>query len=291
MIHVILVRVVQVVVQKEVEMKKSIHPLTALLVAAMLAVCPSFPSFGGTPAGLASPETVAGFPSYADGLISLMIRSVDGSIGEQERIIKTLAHLPQIKQGEWEGIKTTLAVFQESWGNAGMYWFALPDGRYYTVEKGLTDQNLKDRPYFPELLAGKAVVGALVVSKSTGKKSSVTAIPVQDDKNRMVGALGVTLFLEKLDSALASALPLPEGVLFYALGKNGITALHHKLDLVFDNPLAKDSPSLKTAAEKMLSTESGEVEYEFNGFKKRVRYRTSSLTGWRFAVGINIKKL
>jgi hypothetical protein len=61
--------------------------------------------------------------------------------------------------------------------------------------------------------------------------------------------------------------------------------------MVFDNPLTKDSPSLKAAAEKMLSTDSGEVEYDFNSFQKRVRYRTSPLNGWRYAIGINISKL
>jgi hypothetical protein len=242
-------------------------------------------------AGLPAPETAAGFTVYSDALLSAMVHFVDGVILEQERILKGLVQLPEVKRGDWEGMKKTLAAFQLSWGDAGVYWFALPDGRYYTVEKGLAGQTLMDRPYFAELSDGRAVVGALVVSRSTGKKSTVIAIPIFDERSRMTGAVGATLFLEKLDTTLASAMSLPEGLVFYALGKDGTTVLHQKLDMVFDNPLSKDSPSLKAAAEKMLSTDSGEVEYEFNSFKKRVRYETSSLNGWRFAVGINTAKL
>jgi hypothetical protein len=279
-------------------MKRKTDSLCFILSAAILVLSltfvlcsDNFPKKASASAGLPSPETAAGFPAYSDALLSVMIHFVDGAILEQERVLKALALLPQVQRGDWEGMKKTITPFQQSWGDAGIYWFALPNGRYYTVAKGLLDQTLTDRPYFAELLAGNTVVGALVVSKSTGKKSTVTAVPILNDRKQMIGAVGATLFLEKLDETLASAMSLPEGMVFYVLGKDGTTILHQKLDMVFDNPLTKDSPSLKTAAEKMLSTDSGEVEYEFNGFKKRVRYASSSLTGWRFVVGLNIAKL
>ena len=112
-----------------------------------------------------------------------------------------------------------------------------------------------------------------------------------NEKQQVTGFLGASLFLEVLNEALASEMSLPEGMLFYALGKDGTTVLHQRLDMVFDNPLTKDSPSLKAAAEKMLSTDSGEVAYDFNSFQKQVRYVTSPLNGWRYAIGINVAKL
>lgn len=285
----------QVFHEGEVSVKKATGFLSFILAVTILS---GVVSCGGdsskneaASSGLAAPEIVAGFTAYSDALLSVMIHFVDGVIYDQERTIRALSQLPQVESGDWAGMERTITAFQKSWGDAGIYWFALPSGRYYTVEKGLTDQTLKDRPYFPELLAGNAVVGSLVVSKSTGMKSTVTAVPIFNEEKQVIGALGATLFLDKLDMALAKAMSLPEGTVFYALGKDGTTVLHQKLDMVFDNPLTKDSPTLKAAAEEMLSADSGEVEYEFNGFKKRVRYTTSSLTGWRFAVGINIAKV
>jgi hypothetical protein len=245
---------------------------------------------GRAAAGLAAPETVEGFPSYANSILASVIHDVDGAILEQEKIIRALSTLPQVKSAKWDDMKDIVTVIQESWKDSGVYWFAFPDGRYFTVEKGLMDATIRDRPYFPKVMRGDAVVGDLVVSKSTGRKSTIVAMPVFDARGKVIGALGATLFLDKLSGTLAASLDLPEGTLFYALGPDGTTALHMKLDLVFDNPLEKDSPSLKAAAEKMLSTDSGEVEYSYNGYEKRVRYAASKLTHWRFAFGMNTGK-
>ncbi len=276
-------------------MKKTTNSLCLMPAVMMLAGCLTFFVSGckapEPAAGLPAAETTAGFPAYSDAVLAAMVHYVDGLILDQERVLKALALLPQVQAGDWAGMEKTIAAFQQVWGDSGAYWFALPDGQYYTVEKGLIDQTLADRPYFAELLAGKAVVGALVVSRSTGKKSTVIAIPIMNERRQMIGALGATLFLEPLDEMLASEMSLPEGAIFYALGKDGTTVLHQRLDMVFDNPLMKDSASLKAATEKMLSTDSGEVEYDYNSFRKRVRYMASPLNGWRYAVGINIAKL
>jgi len=266
------------------------HLALALALTLLAMGCGKSRESAPSGAGLPAAEIAAGFSDYANVLLSMMIQSADGAILEQERILLALAALPQVQAGDWAGMEGTVAAFQRAWGDGGVYWFALPDGRYYTVEKGLVGQTLADRSYFPDLQAGKTVVGALVVSRSTGMKSAVIAVPILDGANRMIGALGASLFLEKLNKALASAMSLPEGMIFYALGTDGTTVLHQNLGMVFDNPLGRYSPSLKAAAEKMLVSESGEAEYEFNGFRKRVRYAASPLNGWRYVIGINVSK-
>jgi len=267
-------------------------PFVCILLISLVTIlcCGGSPSTGSAASGLAAQETVQGFPSYADGILASVIQNVDGAILGQERIIRALSALPQVRSAKWEIMKDLVSAFQETWKDSGVYWFALPDGRYYTVGKGLMEVTLQDRPYFPKVMAGEAVVGELVVSRSTGRKSTAVAMPVFDSRGRVAGALGATLFLEKLSEDLTASLSLPEGTLFYVLGQDGTTALHMKLELVFDNPLEKDSPSLKAAAGKMLSTDSGEVEYTFNGYKKRVRYAASKLTRWRYAFGMNTGK-
>jgi hypothetical protein len=242
-------------------------------------------------ADLADRDTIEGFPSYSNSILASVIVHVDAAILEQEKIVQALSHLPEVKTAKWEDMKALLTVFQDSWKDSGVYWFALPDGHYYTVEKGLMDRTLQDRPYFPKVMGGQKIVGDLVVSRSTGMKSTVIVVPIFDSHGKIIGALGATLFLEKLSKDLAASLALPVGTFFYALSEDGTTALHMRLGLVFDNPLTKDSPTMKAAAEKMLSTDSGEAEYEFNGYHKRVRYMSSGLTGWCFAFGINTAKL
>jgi hypothetical protein len=238
--------------------------------------------------GLASAEVRVGFTVYADSLLSTMVALVDGAFVERAAILRALAASEEVRTAQWESMRTLFADFQQVWGDAGIYWFVLPDGNYYTVEKGLVGQRLVDREYFPRLMSGETVIGSLVVSKATGQKSAVMAVPVLNEQGQVIGGVGASLFLEKLNETLAPALSLPEGMVFYVLAPDGTTTLHYNFDMIFENPLAMDSPSLRAAAEVMLATATGEVEYEYNGFHKRVRYLASPLTQWRFALGINI---
>lgn len=239
-------------------------------------------------AGIADPSVVRVFPVFANTVLGSTVTIVDESILEQERIIGSLAGLPDVQSADWSRMKGVVGRFQAALKDSGVYWFALPDGRYYTVEQGLVGRTLSDRPYFPAVMSGRPAVGNLVKSRSTGRKSAVVVLPVRGNGGRIVGGLGASIFLDKLAGRLSAALSLPEGTFFYALAPDGMTALHLKQDLVFDNPLSKDSPSMRIAVEKMLASDSGEVEYEFNGLRRRVRYQVSGLTGWRFAFGMNI---
>ncbi len=241
----------------------------------------------GRDAGVADPAVAQGFPVFANTVLVSTMTVVEESILEQERIIGSLAGLPEVQSADWSRMKEIVGRFQASMKDSGVYWFALPDGRYYTVGQGLVGRTLSDRPYFPLVMTGRPAVGDLVVSRSTGRKSAVVVLPVRGAGGRVVGCLGASIFLDKLAGRLSASLSLPDGCFFYALAPDGMTAVHLKQELVFDNPLSKDSPSMRTAVEKMLATDSGEVEYTFNGFHRRVRYQVSGLTGWRFAFGIN----
>ncbi len=260
-----------------------------LLMALALSGCgtDSSDSSAGAP-GLASPEVRAGFPVTAESLLPTMIALVDGAFLDRTAILQALAASEEVRTTQWESMRRLFTDFQQAWGEAGIYWFVLPDGNYYTVEKGLVGQSLADREYFPRVMSGEAVIGSLVVSRSTGQKSAVMVVPVMDELGQVIGGVGASVFLEKLNEALGQALSLPEGMFFYVLAPDGTTTLHYNFAMIFENPLEMDSPSLQSAAEVMLTTASGEVEYEYNGFQKRVRYLASSLTQWRFALGINI---
>jgi hypothetical protein len=183
---------------------------------------------------------------------------------------------------EWERMKPLLAVVEERFGPANV-WFAQPDGSYFTVEKGLTGMNLKDRPYFPKVMAGETSVGELVVSRATGGNTVIVAVPVMKE-GRAAGALGASLYLDKLAQELKRAAPLPEGVVFYALDGKGQIALHTQEGRIFQEAARLGSPSLAEAVRLMLASPEGVVSYEFEGGRQKAVYQTSALTGWKFAI-------
>ena len=134
--------------------------------------------------------------------------------------LRTFAATDNAMSGDWDKIKGPLALFAKGAPNAAAVWFAKPDGSYFTVEAGLTDQNLKDRPYFPGLMAGQEVAGDLVVSKSTGKRSAIFAVPVRRD-GQVIGALGASISMEKVAAAIDAVIGFPQTVVFYALDRKG----------------------------------------------------------------------
>jgi hypothetical protein len=200
------------------------------------------------------------------------------------RCLKILSVTNEARSGEWNAMKGLLEVFDKSGINAATVLFVRPDGSYYTVEKGLTDQNLRDRTYFHVLMAGGDVVGDLVISKSTGKRTFVIAVPVKRN-GKVIGAIEVTLLVDAMSRMLEERAGLPENMIFYAINEKGQVAIHRKSNLLFAFPSDMGSETLTGAVRKMLATREGVVNYDFQG-KKTVVFKRSRLTGWTFALGV-----
>ena len=200
------------------------------------------------------------------------------------RGLKLMAATSEVQSGKWDEMKGLLGEFGRSGIKAAAVWFARPDGSYYTVAKDQTGLNLKDRPYFSRLMAGKVVAGDLVISKSTGMRTAVAAVPVRSG-GRVIGALGASLSVEELSRAIDRQMSLPKGMIFYALDPGGRTSLHRDVRLLFEYPSDMGSKSLAERVREMLSKPEGIVHYDFRG-KKTVLYKKGPLTGWTFAVGV-----
>ncbi len=207
--------------------------------------------------------------------------------GHVESVLHSLRLLSATKEaqsGEWENMRGLLAEFDRSGIKAAAVWFVLPNGSYYTVEKGLTSLNLSDRPYFPRLMAGKEIIGDLVLSKSTGKRTAIVAVPVRKN-GKIIGAIGTSLSAEDISRMIDEKMGLPENMVFYALDQKGQTVLHRISALIFAYPSDMGSKSLAKTVKEMLAESKGVVTYDFYG-ERRVVFKKFPLTGWVFAIGI-----
>jgi len=197
--------------------------------------------------------------------------------------LRTLASTENATSGEWDRVKVPLAQLAKGMPVSAAAWFARPDGSYFTIESGLTDQNLKDRPYFPKLLAGEEVIGDLVVSKSTGKRSAIIAVPVREG-GRVIGALGISVAMERVASSIEDELQFPKNIMFYALDSRGQIALHRNPKLLFEFAAQLEGWSLKGAIAEMLSKPEGLVHYEFQDAQRQAIFKRSELSGWVYAL-------
>ena len=197
---------------------------------------------------------------------------------------RTLAATEEARSGDWARIRGPLATLAASVPEHAAAWFARPDGSYFTMDKGPADETLHDRAYFPALLAGRDIVGALVVSKSTRKRSLIVASPVLTD-GKVSGAVGVSIDAVKLAASLGQAIRFPADVVFYAIDEQGQTALHRAGDLIFVFPSDVGSATLSDAVKTMLSRPEGVVNYRYSGSDKTALFQHSHLTGWVFVLG------
>ena len=208
----------------------------------------------------------------------------EGYVQNVLRGLNIISVTEEVQSGKWEKMRGVLAEFSRSGINAAAVWFALPDGSYYTMEKGLTDLNLRDREYFPRLMAGEEITGDLVISESTGKRSAIVAVPIEKN-GKVIGALGTSLAVEDISRILDENMGLPENMFFYALDQKGQTSLHRVSALLFAYPSDMGSKSLSKTVTEMLDKTEGTVTYDFYG-ERLVVFKKSPLTGWIFAIGI-----
>jgi hypothetical protein len=247
-----------------------IFPVLLMLWMSTLGVAQSY-------AGIAVPAE-----EYTNSLLSAFMSYTDLRIHSIRRNLEILAATSEAKSDNWSKMKDILKGYQES-DEGFIVWYVRPDGSYYTPEKGLMDKSLKDRIYFPGLMAGMKITGVLVISKATAQRSAIIAVPVEVD-GKLIGAVGVSLFLDKLSEQISAALDLRPGVTFFALAPNGLTTLHRKTDRHFLDPRELGNEALKRAATEMLAGTSGTTTYEYDNVTKNAMYRTSALTGWKFAI-------
>ncbi len=241
-------------------------------------------SFGSLALAAENPPAPAALAeAYERTILSALVGLVDGNLSQASHMLDVLAQTAKVQSGQWDQMRDLLRT-----AAAGqppqILWFALPDGTYYTSDQGRAEQKLSDRPYFPKLMRGERVAGELVISKSTGKRSIIIAVPVQRE-GRMIGAVGASIFADDLSRSLNETLKPPPGSVFYGLAPDGLTTFHIDPKLDFVDPRKEPSETLRREAEKMLTQPSGEATYEYNGTMRHVYFTTSPVTGWRIVFG------
>ena len=218
-------------------------------------------------------------------LNSLMSLS-DGHLRKLADVLTLLANTDVARSCDWDAIRGQLAEAARVTVPAA-FWFAMPDGAYWTLTQGRVNATLADRPYFPRLLAGGPVIGSLVVSRSTNRNAAIVAVPILGQEHEVVGMLGASVHLDSLAALLRTELGgLRSGLLFFAIDSQPLGALNSDPTLIFTEPLKIGDIGMQSAFRQILSTQAGVVTYDFRGTPRTVLYRKSAVTGWWYGFGL-----
>ena len=184
--------------------------------------------------------------------VALAEARIDGVVSSMD----VMAVTDEVVSAEWDSMVNILTEFEET-SIPLVAWFALPDGSYYTVDAGKVSANISDRAYFPKVMAGETVIGDLVVSKSTGRDVMVAVVPVMRGGD-VIGALGVSVYLDELSQLIADDMELPDDMVLYAVNGDGLIALHTDANLIME-----DSSALGGGPEQAVSKVSSLLEWTF----------------------------
>jgi len=201
---------------------KKIAGMLGLFLAVVIAA-------SGCTKGEVSPE--ANLQMGVAGLASL----TDSHIKDSLTMLEVLAATEEVQSGEWEKMLPVLTKADEVMV-PGPTWFGLPDGSYSVVGTGKTDKNIADRAYFSVVMSGKNTYSELVVSRSTGEKALVVAVPVIR-AGKVIGILGSSVFLEDLSDMLSKEVKLADNMVFYAVTAENQVALHSEKEMILGEKL------------------------------------------------------
>ena len=200
------------------------------------------------------------------------------------RTERVMALTSEARSARWEAVRPLLDRFRNDLTTDATVWFMLPDGSYYLADTGeLSTQNLKDRPYFPRLMAGKDVLGDLVISKSSGYRSLIVATPVMVN-GKVVAAIGVSVRLRLLTELVEANMKLPHNAYFYALDPDTKIVLHRNVDRLFKSVSEVGDESLGEAFKAIMTKDQGEFNYTLKGNKMTSIFQKSTALGWYFFI-------
>ena len=205
-------------------------------------------------------------------------RYVDLLLMDALAMLDQLSKTPEAMSSDWDLISPSLEEL--SYRLPGVYFWVLPNGDYYTVDKGFTNLNLSDRAYFPSLFEGNDVLGYQIYSRSSGKKSALMASPILVN-DEVVGALGASIFLDDLHAKINRDLMIPPDYTWFALNSEGLTMLDMDIDYIFMNALTESPESMQNAIATALRTSSGSIEYMLGNTARRGTFQKLPNLDWR----------
>ncbi len=159
--------------------------------------------------------------------------------------------------------------------------------------------NYADREYFKLSIQGKTFSSDPVISKVTGKMTTIVSAPIWEDGIPETKAVGVVYFVPNEDflNIEMASIKIGDTGSSYIINKNGLTIAHENAEIVgVENTIesAKTDSSLESLAkieQAMVDGGHDFGKYSYNGVKKVVAYAPVPDTdGWSIALSTTEKE-
>ena len=201
--------------------------------------------------------------------------------------LNELALKPYARSGDWSLIRKDIEQRLEqiekdhkAYNYPGIYLYIKPDGNYYSHIRNLTGENLSSRGYFHTLLNGDTVKGYPVISRSTGIKSCVFAVPAFKE-NQPTGFVGMSLYMEPLNHYLNQRMNLSDDTVYFAL-KDETMILSSDNSYLFSPVGEYINEDTGYFLSRLYEKETGNITFSHNNGLYYGLYDTQDITEWKY---------
>lgn len=172
-------------------------------------------------------------------------------------------------------------------GDAEIYgveflYIGTPDGKFYYGGDWIAPPEFDptSRPWYTAAVAKRGTIFTdYYVDANTGQLNISIATPVYGEGNRLLGVLGIDLYLDELLGLLESN--NQEGVSSALIDNKGITVAHPVADLIGGNVLDLLDDSGQPFMKPVVEDSTGIQEYTFKGERKTMVFREIPSLGWK----------
>ncbi|EGO63343.1 methyl-accepting chemotaxis protein [Acetonema longum] len=212
-----------------------------------------------------------------------------GGLGDWLEARKTelaiMALTPAVKSGDRELIRPLIANVVKEKTIYSIIGYIYPDG---TVVNTLgTSVNLREREYFKKAMQGESFIADPFPSKTSGHLNIVVSVPVK--VNGMVaGVLYGAIDVEGLTERVLDIKAGRTGYGYVVQG-DGLTIFHPDQEIAMQfNPLQDSDASaeLQTATARMITQETGLIEYDEKGVNKMMTFAPIPGVNWSLALTV-----
>jgi len=208
---------------------------------------------------------------------------IDRMFGEKIRILRMAAatseiksmisekQLPLLKSIEGQDADILIVTTADADGNLIARSDAQPIERWINYSNNSYFQNAKQ--------AGKTTISDVILSKTTGYPSIVIAQPIQDEQQKIVGILSITVELRTVMEHI-NRTKIGQTGYIYLVNQDGHILVHPDWKLV----ASQDDVSQWAPVEAVMEQKTGWTEYEVNRQKKLATYSYIHTTGWGLVV-------
>ncbi len=210
-------------------------------------------------------------------------KTMDANFRAMEQVAGALSTRNFVKDptdtAKFDAMVAQLQLVDSKFGDGNSTVVTGADGENLARSKG-NFTNIFEREYFKQAMTGKNYLSAVSISKTTGSRIVVPAVPIfDDDGSTVIGILTRNYDVGYLHDALVEE--AGEGQVIYIMDDKGDVIALSDRELTAEDTLNRsESRAFKDSA----TTKEGSFIETYEGEKKVTSYVKSDLTGWIFVV-------